>query len=135
MNIAYIANIRFPTEKAHGYQIARVASALVESGDIVTLYVPRRRNHLGTDWAAYYGVPSHFKVVRVPCIDFMMGNSVVDTLAFVVQMVTFGGSPTVNIPPGAVVVTDGQSRLTPGAKVEIKAPAANPAAVAPGSEK
>lgn len=92
MNIAFISNIRFPTEKAHGYQIARVASALAESGDVVTLYVPRRRNHLGTDWAAYYGVPSHFKVVRVPCIDFMMGNSLVDTLAFVVQMVTFAGS-------------------------------------------
>lgn len=38
--------------------------------------------------------------------------------------------------PGAMVVTDGQSRLTPGAKVEIKVPApANAAAVAPGSGK
>jgi multidrug efflux system membrane fusion protein len=38
--------------------------------------------------------------------------------------------------PGAMVVTDGQSRLTPGAKVEIKVPApANAGTVAPGSGK
>lgn len=92
MNIAYVANIRFPTEKAHGYQIARVASALATAGVSVTLYVPRRRNHLTTEWNTYYGVSKNFEVVTVPCIDFMVGNSMVDTIAFVVQMMTFAVS-------------------------------------------
>jgi glycosyltransferase involved in cell wall biosynthesis len=89
MHIAYIANIRFPTEKAHGYQIARVASALASRGVSVTLYVPRRRNYLTAQWDTYYGVSKNFEVVKVPCIDLMIGNRAVDKIAFVVQMVTF----------------------------------------------
>ncbi len=41
--IAYIANIRLPTEKAHGFQICKMCAALAAQGTAVTLYHPRRK--------------------------------------------------------------------------------------------
>jgi len=89
MRLNYIANIRFPTEKAHGYQIARVCTELRAQGVDVTLYVPRRRNTVEQPWHAFYGLPQGLPVVYVPCADLMMGNAVVDRIAFVIQLVTF----------------------------------------------
>lgn len=63
--IAYVANVRFPTEKAHGLQIAQVASALGKLCE-VTLYIPESRgNTLNADPFAYYGVERAFSIVRL----------------------------------------------------------------------
>lgn len=60
--IAYVGNIRFPTEKAHGLQIAQVASALGTLRD-VTLYIPTQKD--AVDPYTYYGVPNTFSIVAI----------------------------------------------------------------------
>lgn len=105
LTIAYVANIRFPTEKAHGYQIARVCSALSSAGAKVTLIVPTRRNHITSSWATYYDVPENFTVVSVWCPDFMTGNAFLDRIAFLVQQCIFGILSIRKVPPGATVLT------------------------------
>lgn len=44
MNLLYIANIRIPTEKAHGYQIFKMCEAFANAGLSVKLITPTRRN-------------------------------------------------------------------------------------------
>ena len=69
MKILYIANIRLPTEKAHGVQIMKTCEAFVKAGVEIELVVPTRHNELTAGPFTYYGVPDNFfKVVtlRVP---------------------------------------------------------------------
>ncbi len=63
MNIWYVANIRFPTEKAHGLQIAYTCAALKKEGAEVTLVIPRRPNTISIPWTEYYTLPETFSVV------------------------------------------------------------------------
>ncbi len=70
LRIAYIANVRMPTEKAHGYQIMKMCEALAESGASVELFFPRRRQTnpdipSTEDPFAYYGVARIFTVRRL----------------------------------------------------------------------
>ena len=63
--IAYIANVRMPTEKAHGYQIMKMCEALAEEGATVTIFCPRRwqtnpRISIEESPFVYYGVRSIF---------------------------------------------------------------------------
>ena len=77
MRLIYLANIRFPTEKAHGYQIAKMCEAFAELGLGVELVIPTRRNFLSSeDPFFYYGLKRNFKLVRINCIDFfdLMGD-------------------------------------------------------------
>lgn len=71
MKIAYLANVRLPTEKAHGVQIMQMCAAFASNGHEVTLIVPKRRNRLKeTPWA-YYGMRPSFTIVEVPIFDFI----------------------------------------------------------------
>lgn len=96
MKIIYLANVRMPTEKAHGYQIVRTAAAMVGLGAQVELVVPKRRNpNLGDqDVFAYYGVTSKFPVRRLPSLDLIRGNlhRFIGPLAFWLQTWTFARS-------------------------------------------
>lgn len=65
MNMLYIANIRFPTERAHGVQIAKMCEAFSDSGATVTLVVPNRAVQVSGDPYAYYGVKANFKIIRL----------------------------------------------------------------------
>lgn len=65
MKILYIANIRLPTEKAHGVQIMEMASALSREGTEVELVVPRRKNHLKQDPFEFYQIENTFSVTRL----------------------------------------------------------------------
>jgi glycosyltransferase involved in cell wall biosynthesis len=74
--LLYIANIRLPTEKAHGLQIMQNCEAFADAGAEVMLWVARRVNTpemkaIRDPWA-YYGVRRNFRLRRVPCIDLMM---------------------------------------------------------------
>ncbi|MBI2406657.1 MAG: glycosyltransferase family 4 protein [Candidatus Harrisonbacteria bacterium] len=71
MKLAYIANIRLPTEKAHGAQIMNMCAAFAAAGHEVTLVVPRRRNALIADPFDFYGVPRNFAVKKLWCLDFL----------------------------------------------------------------
>jgi len=74
MNLFYVANIRFPTERAHGIQIAKMCEAFARKGVDVRLIVPRRSNHIKEDPFSYYGVEENFKVIKVFSLDLDMGR-------------------------------------------------------------
>jgi len=70
MKILYLANIRLPTEKAHGVQIMKTCEALAASGAEVVLYIPQRKNSITTDPFDYYQVKKNFTITTLPSIDF-----------------------------------------------------------------
>lgn len=65
MKILYVANIRFPTERAHGVQIAKMCEAFADAGAEVTLAVPNRTAAIGENPHEYYGVKCNFKIVKI----------------------------------------------------------------------
>lgn len=88
MNIAYVANIRFPTEKAHGAAIAKACEALRKAGEEVTLLIPSRKNRLTIPALQYYGIRFSFVVRQLGCVDTVgLGK-----LGFWLQSLTFAVS-------------------------------------------
>jgi glycosyltransferase involved in cell wall biosynthesis len=93
MKFFYLANIRLPTEKAHGLQIMQMCEAFANAGADLTLIVPRRANTPEMDrirdvWA-YYGVSRNFDVRYLPCLDLfrVLRNS--ERIAFAIQTLTY----------------------------------------------
>ncbi len=75
MNIAYLANIRLPTEKAHGVQIMKTCEAFARHGAKVTLIVSSRNRTIQQDPFAYYNVKRNFDVRYVYCPElFFLGK-------------------------------------------------------------
>jgi glycosyltransferase involved in cell wall biosynthesis len=71
MKIAYVANARMPTEKAHGLQIVQMCKAFAQRGHEVTLVVPKRRNPIRQDLWSYYGLEPTFRLVEIPVFDLV----------------------------------------------------------------
>lgn len=69
MKLLYIANIRFPTERAHGIQIAEMCSAFAAAGIDVELVVQRRVNVVEDDAFTYYQVPQNFRITPLWTVD------------------------------------------------------------------
>lgn len=88
MHLVYIANTRFPTEKAHGLATAKLCEALVQSGVTVDLLVPRLWRGNRVDPFAYYGIERNFRVLYVPTID-LMRFPLPQKLTFLMQMVSY----------------------------------------------
>ncbi|MDD4319285.1 MAG: glycosyltransferase family 4 protein [Candidatus Peribacteraceae bacterium] len=65
MRITYVFHGRFPTEKAHGHQVAQVCTALSRLGHAVTIVAPTVANNIAADPRAYYGLPSDVCVERL----------------------------------------------------------------------
>ncbi len=86
----YLANVRMPTEKAHGYQIVQMCEAFALAGETVHLVVPRRFNEMNTTKSVwqYYGVRENFKITRLPCLD-AIAFFPESRLAFLIQTLTF----------------------------------------------
>ncbi|MEX0651990.1 MAG: glycosyltransferase family 4 protein [Candidatus Paceibacterota bacterium] len=85
MKILYLANIRIPTEKAHGIQIMKMCEAFGDHGIEVELVVPWRFNHLKEDAFSYYGVKKNFKIKKVFSLDLVRFGKV----GFLVQSISF----------------------------------------------
>lgn len=85
MKIVYIANIRFPTEKAHGIQIAKTCEALAALGHAVELLVTNRKTDIDEDAFTYYGVRENFSVSRVNVPDVVAFGKI----AFFFESVVF----------------------------------------------
>jgi glycosyltransferase involved in cell wall biosynthesis len=68
VNLFYIANIRMPTEKAHGLQIMKTCEAFAASRVDVELIVSNRRTNIDDDPFAYYGIRQKFTLsfLRTP---------------------------------------------------------------------
>ena len=71
LKIQYIANIRMPTEKAHGVQIMKTCEAFTRAGSIVELVVPNRKTDIAEDPFSYYAVDNSFAIKRVPVMDLI----------------------------------------------------------------
>lgn len=73
--LLYIANVRLPTEKAHGLQIMQNCEAFADAGAEVHLWTAHRVNtpqlRSITDIWAHYGVKHNFTRHTVPCIDLI----------------------------------------------------------------
>lgn len=107
MKIAYVANIRFPTEKAHGAAIAKACEALVKAGEEVTLLVPARRNHLTIPALQYYGIKASFIIRRLSCIDTVS----LGKLGFWLQSLTFASSILAHLRSSSYDVVYGRDEL------------------------
>ena len=83
--ICYVANIRLPTEKAHGVQIMKTCEALARQGVVVELIVPNRRTHIGDDPFGYYAVEKIFSITRLPVIDTVKWGKI----GFIVETISF----------------------------------------------
>lgn len=83
MNLIYVANIRMPTEKAHGLQIMQNCEAFAEAKPFtnvdtspdVQLWVAQRVNtdemQSVPDPFAHYGVKQNFSLRHLPCLDLL----------------------------------------------------------------
>lgn len=85
MKLAYIANIRMPTEKAHGIQIMKMCEAFANRGVAVDLLVPRRRNDLLADPFEFYKVKKNFHIIWIPNIDLVN----IHKIGFFISTVSF----------------------------------------------
>ena len=85
MKLLYIANIRLPTEKAHGVQIMEMASAFTAAGAEVELVVPRRKNHIGDDPFDFYRVEKTFTITRLFTWDLVAFGRI----GFTIESLTF----------------------------------------------
>ncbi len=89
MRILYLANIRLPTEKAHGLQIMENCSAFVKSAGLdVSLLIPRRFNKIKADPFHYYALDPIFKVCRLWCLDLLI-LPIFKHFWFVLETITF----------------------------------------------
>lgn len=66
MKIAYLANIRFPSERAHSTQIAHMCQAFVEVGHEVDLYLNKRTVVDADVISDYFGFKIGFKTFNIP---------------------------------------------------------------------
>ena len=70
MKLLYIAQIRLPTEKAHGYQIMKTCEALSACGNVVSLWVTSRASSgLLLDPFEVYRIKKSFLIQRLSIVD------------------------------------------------------------------
>lgn len=93
MRIAYISHTRFPTEKAHGRQIAEVCAALAGLGHTVILYAPRA-GEVPKDPLASYGLSGTFRVVYPNHRDAWRTSWIPGALAFALNGIFFARALT-----------------------------------------
>ncbi len=90
--LLYIANVRLPTERAHGIQIMKTCEALARLGAEIQLLVPKRHTDLQDDPFEYYGARRVFAVRRLPCVDvvsFGRVGSWIESLTFALSAFLF----------------------------------------------
>ncbi len=69
MRIAYCTNVRLPSERAHGHQIAKVTQALRDIGHEVEIFAPFRKNAIDESFASYYGLTDNVHLHHLGTID------------------------------------------------------------------
>lgn len=71
MKIIYIANVRFPTEKAHGIQIMKMCEAFANNGHEIELVIPSRSTSVTGDPFTYYSIKKRFPIKRIFVVDLL----------------------------------------------------------------
>lgn len=90
MRIIYVSQARFPTEKAHGHQMAQVCAALAHLNHAVTLVAPGVAGSIAKDPREFYGLREGFQVERLPVFDALRAWWVPGFLAFAITMRSYG---------------------------------------------
>lgn len=88
MKIIYIANLRLPTEKAHGIQIMKMCQAFAYFAE-VELVVPKRLNPIKTGAFEYYGLAQNFNIKRLSCLDFIIFDKYIGHFGLWIESLTF----------------------------------------------
>ena len=86
MRITYVTHTRFPTEKAHGHQIAQVCAAMQQLGHEVTLIHPNVWTQIQGDSCAYYGVSTPFHIRQLDSLDALKQWWIPGYFAFPIAM-------------------------------------------------
>jgi len=89
MKLLYLANARMPTEKAHGYQIAKMCACYAQRGVSVALIVPTRRNALKEDVFTYYGIAHNFRVQKLTLPDCIRWSPYIGAWAYWLQTLVY----------------------------------------------
>ena len=87
MELIYIANVRMPTEKAHGIQIMKMCEAFDDQGIKVELVIPWRFNGIKQNSFKYYGIKENFKINKIFSLDLIFLN--IPKIFFWLQSLTF----------------------------------------------
>ncbi len=85
MRITYLANIRMPTERAHGIQIVKTCEALARAGADIELVVPERHTSIHESVESYYRLGAPLRIKRLPVWDTVSWGRIgffVETLSF-----------------------------------------------------
>lgn len=69
MRIAYCTNVRLPSERAHGHQVAQVCDALSKLHHQVTIFAPFRKNIVTQDFWSYYNADRSIHVQYLGSFD------------------------------------------------------------------
>ncbi|TSC93687.1 MAG: group 1 glycosyl transferase [Candidatus Berkelbacteria bacterium Licking1014_85] len=88
MKFFYIANVRLPTEKAHGLQIMKMCESFARQGAEVELVVPWRFNPIKEDPFDYYGIERNFKIRKIIALDSVKFGKI----GFLIQSFSFAKS-------------------------------------------
>ncbi len=95
--LIYIANIRFPTEKAHGLQTAKTCEAFSKQDVSIELFVPWRFNTIHIDPFEFYGITYPFIVRRIFSIDLFYLVLIYLESIFWIQVATFSISVLIRL--------------------------------------
>lgn len=69
MKICYVANNRFPSERAHMTQMVQMCNAFVNGGHDVTYLVTDRKSGIAEDPETFFGTPLLFRIDKVSVPD------------------------------------------------------------------
>lgn len=69
MRIAYCTNVRLPSERAHGHQVARVCDTLAKLGNDVTIFAPFRKNTVKQDYWQFHKANRRVKLEHLGTFD------------------------------------------------------------------
>jgi len=109
MKLIYIANVRIPTEKAHGYQIAKMCEQFAAAGAVVELITPTKNNPIKQDLFEYYGLKKNFGVCRLKMPDFLVYEKILGRLAMYLQWLFFTVKLFfLKVKPGSLIYTRDQ---------------------------
>lgn len=84
MKLLYLANLRLPTEKAYGIQIAKMCEVFTLEGLEVELVAPYRHSDIKEDFFSYYSLKNQFKFKKIWAPDFYWPGKL-DKFAFLVK--------------------------------------------------
>ena len=85
--LIYLTNYRFPSERAHGWQVVKTCEALGEQGVDVELWYPKRHQRsaeMDVDPVDYYGVRRSFATRALPNLDIFRIQRVLPARVFTV---------------------------------------------------